>query len=113
MQGNKLKFTTLDLAIADMKREGKFFSEELIWKVQTQICNFLADTEKAKLIHKKIKPSNFILFEDGRLAFEDMSDAEDVKSSAEIVDREDHTPNMQSLGSVLLSMCTGEVTNWL
>ena len=79
----KFDFNRLDLKIAAMKTFGKFFPEEIVKKVHSQICELLADPEKAKAVRGKIHPSNIILFEDGEIQFIDMQGAEEVKSSAE------------------------------
>ena len=70
-----------------MKIEGKFFPEGVVKNVHTQICEMLADPEKAKTVHGKIHASNIILFEDGRVEFIEIQSAEEVESSADIEER--------------------------
>lgn len=62
-----------------MKEQDKFFEEGVIWKVSEQIEKKF-DTEEAKIVHGKINPVNFVLFDDGKLVFEDMEDKKELNS---------------------------------
>ena len=79
----------------------------------------MADPEKANSVRGHIQPSNFILFDDGRLKFANIAGAEEVKSSAVIklheegIGDEDLVTDMKASGLFVLSMCTREDTKSL
>ena len=89
-----------------------YFSEDLVRNVGQQICFWLACEGATEFVHGNICPANFVLCEDGRVEFINMSAVEESKSSTDSqvlknkVGNLDYAHDVQALGRLLLSMCT-------